>query len=46
VEEAMIWGTINGGNVVLYVGPHKGLQTKSQMEGYVKKYPKFRPKEI
>lgn len=46
VEEAMIWGTINGGNVVLHVGPHKGLQTKTQMEGYVKKYPKFRPKEI
>ncbi|HYC80116.1 MAG TPA: carbohydrate kinase family protein [Candidatus Binatia bacterium] len=46
VEEAMIWGTINGGNVVLHVGPHKGLQTKSQMENYVKKYPKFRPKEI
>ncbi|MBX4187744.1 MAG: carbohydrate kinase family protein [Candidatus Doudnabacteria bacterium] len=44
VEEAMIWGTINGGNVVLYVGPHKGLQTKKQMESYVKKYPKFRPK--
>ncbi len=46
IEEAMVWGTINGGNVVLHVGPHKGLQTKKQMETYVKKYPKFRPKEI
>lgn len=46
IEEAMVWGTINGGNVVLYVGPHKGLQTKKQMESYLKKYPKFWPKEI
>jgi sugar/nucleoside kinase (ribokinase family) len=46
IEEAMVWGTINGGNVVLHVGPHKGLQTKKQMEGYVRKYPKFKPKEI
>lgn len=46
IEEAMIWGTINGGNVVLHVGPHKGLQTKKQMETYVKKYPKFRPKKF
>jgi len=46
VEDAMVWGTINGGNVVLHVGPHKGLQTKSQMEAYMKKFPKFRPKEI
>ena len=45
VEEAMAWGTINGGNVVLHIGPHKGLQTKKQMETYMKKYPKFRPKE-
>ena len=46
IEEAMVWGTINGGNVVLHVGPHKGLQTKKQMENYYKKFPKFRPKEI
>jgi ribokinase len=45
IEEAMIWGTINGGNVVLHVGPHKGLQTKKQMEEYVKKFPRFTPKE-
>lgn len=46
VEESMVWGTINGGNVVLFVGPHKGLQTKGQMEKYLKDYPKFRPKLI
>ncbi len=46
IEEAMVWGTINGGNVVLHVGPHKGLQTRKQMESFMKKNPKFRPKEF
>ncbi len=46
VPEAMVWGTVNGGNVVLHVGPHKGLQTKGQIESYMKKNPKFVPKEI
>ena len=45
VSEAMVWGTINGGNVVMHIGPHKGLQTKQQIENYMKKNPKFRPKE-
>jgi sugar/nucleoside kinase (ribokinase family) len=45
VPEAMAWGTINGGNVVLYVGPHKGLQTRPQIESYLKKHPKFKAKE-
>jgi sugar/nucleoside kinase (ribokinase family) len=43
---AMEWGTINGGNVVQHVGPHAGLQTKAQLEAYLKKHPKFRAKEI
>lgn len=46
VPEAMAWGTINGGHVVLYTGPHEGLQTKAQIENYLKKHPKFRAKEI
>lgn len=46
IPEAMAWGTINGGNVVMYVGPHKGLQTKKQIETYLKRHPKFRAKEI
>jgi sugar/nucleoside kinase (ribokinase family) len=45
IEEAMVWGTNNGGNVVLHVGPHKGLQTKKQMEAFVKNNPKFKPQE-
>ncbi len=44
--EAITWGTINGGNVVMYTGPHKGLQTKLQIENYMKKHPKFRAREI
>lgn len=46
IGEAMAWGTVNGGNVVLHTGPHAGLQTKNQMETYLKKHPKFRAKEI
>jgi len=45
VPEAMAWGTVNGGNVVLHVGPHAGLQTKSQIEAWLRKHPKFRAKE-
>ncbi|HEX9503259.1 MAG TPA: carbohydrate kinase family protein [Patescibacteria group bacterium] len=45
IPEAMLWGTVNGGNVVLYVGPHKGLQTRSQIESWIKKHPKFKAKE-
>jgi sugar/nucleoside kinase (ribokinase family) len=46
VPEAMIWGTVNGGNVVMHIGPHKGLQTKQQIEKYIKAHPKFKPKEL
>jgi len=46
VSEAIAWGTVNGGHVVMFVGPHKGLQTKSQIEQYLKKHPKFRAKEV
>ncbi|OGE74212.1 MAG: hypothetical protein A3I07_03070 [Candidatus Doudnabacteria bacterium RIFCSPLOWO2_02_FULL_42_9] len=45
VPEAIAWGTINGGNVALYTGPHKGLQTKSQIESWLRKHPKFKAKE-
>ncbi len=45
VPEAMVWGTINGGNVALYIGPHKGLQTVKQIESWMKKHPKFRATE-
>ncbi len=46
LAEALSWGTVNGGNVATMVGPHAGLQTKSQIESYLKKHPKFRSKEI
>ena len=46
LNDALAWGTTNGGHVVMYVGPHAGLQTKSQIETYLKKHPKFRAKEI
>ncbi len=45
VPEAMLWGTINGGNVVLHVGPHEGLQTVQQIEAYIKKHPTFKPRK-
>ena len=45
VPEAMLWGTVNGGNVVLHVGPHKGLQTRQQIEDWIAKNPKFKVKE-
>ncbi|OGE89889.1 MAG: hypothetical protein A2760_04015 [Candidatus Doudnabacteria bacterium RIFCSPHIGHO2_01_FULL_50_67] len=46
VGEAMAWGTINGGNVVMHIGPHAGLQTRPQIEKYLKTHPKFRAREI
>ncbi len=45
VQEAIQWGTINGGNVVLHVGPHAGLQTRSQIDAYIKKHKNFKPKK-
>lgn len=46
IPEALAWGTVNGGHVVMYIGPHKGLRTKAQIESWLRKYPKFRAKEI
>jgi sugar/nucleoside kinase (ribokinase family) len=46
IPEAMIWGTVNGGNVVLHVGPHAGLQTRKQIADYMAKHPKFKPREM
>ncbi len=46
ISDAIAWGTINGGNVVQFVGPHAGLQTRPQIERYLKTHPKFRAKEI
>ncbi|HEX5429647.1 MAG TPA: carbohydrate kinase family protein [Patescibacteria group bacterium] len=45
IPQAMVWGTVNGGNVALKVGSHAGLQTKKQIESWIKKHPKFKAKE-
>lgn len=45
IPEAMVWGTVNGGNVALHVGPHAGLQTVKQIQDWIKKHPKFKAKE-
>ncbi len=36
ISDALMWGVANASSVVLYVGPHKGLLTKEQMEEKVK----------
>lgn len=46
IPEAMQWGTVNAGQKVLTVGPHFGLQTKKQIEDWIKKHPKFKAKEF
>jgi len=46
LSEALAWGTVNGGYVVQFVGPHAGLRTKAQIEHYLKTHPKFRAREI
>jgi sugar/nucleoside kinase (ribokinase family) len=46
ISDAIAWGTVNGGHVVMQVGPHAGLQTKGQIEKYLRAHPKFRAKEI
>lgn len=34
VPQAMCWGTMNASSVVMYVGPQKGLLTKSKIESF------------
>ena len=36
ISDALVWGMANSRSVVLYVGPHKGLLTKNQIEEYIK----------
>lgn len=36
ISDALIWGMVNSRSVVLYVGPHKGLLTRNQIEEYIK----------
>lgn len=46
VPEAMVWGTFNSASVVGHDGGVLGLLKKSQMEEFLRKYPKLQPKEI
>jgi ribokinase len=47
IREALLWGMINSMSVVSYVGPHKGLLTKEQMEEHIKNLPSdFKPEII
>ena len=39
IPDALTWGMTDSRSVVLYVGPHKGLLTKNQIEEYIKNAP-------
>jgi ribokinase len=39
IPEALMWGSANASSVVSYVGPHKGLMTREQLENYIKNAP-------
>jgi sugar/nucleoside kinase (ribokinase family) len=36
ISDAMIWGAVNSSSVVSYVGPHKGLLNRKQIEEFIK----------
>ena len=36
IRDALVWGTANAASVMMYVGPHKGLLNKNQIEEYIK----------
>jgi len=47
LSEALIWGSLNASSVVSFVGPHKGLLTKKELEERLKNIPKdLRPQKI
>ena len=39
ISDALMWGMANSRSVVSFVGPHKGLLTKDQIEEYLKNTP-------
>ncbi len=45
-SEALRWGPINAGSVVLKIGPQEGLLTKKEMEAHLKKMKNFKSIEI
>ncbi len=43
VEEAMLWGTANSTGVIQKIGAQRGLQTKTGIENFIKKFKKIKP---
>lgn len=39
ISDALIWGTTNASSVVSFIGPHKGLLNKKEIEDYIKDVP-------
>lgn len=47
IFDALIWGAVNAKSVVEYVGPHKGLLNRDQIEEYIKNIPEdYKPIKI
>lgn len=47
IGDALLWGMVNSMSVVSYVGPHKGLLTKDQIEEHLKNLPEdFKPTKL
>ena len=47
ISEALMWSAANAASVVAYVGPHKGLLTRDQIEEYIKNAPiDYKPVKI
>lgn len=47
LAEGLIWGSLNAASVVSFVGPHKGLLTKKQLEEQLKNLPKdLKPQKL
>jgi len=45
-SEALVWGPMNAGSVVMQVGPQAGLLTKTEMESRLDKMKRFTPTVI
>lgn len=46
LAEAMRWGTANSASVLSYIGPQKGLLTKTAMKKFLKRFADQRPEEF
>lgn len=46
IPEALRWGTMNSGSVILKIGPQEGLLTKGQMASWLRKYAKIQAQPL